>query len=288
MSAAGSRHGGELVPRPADEEERGPLDDLFDLEERRVREEWRRRTAYAGHDGWRGASAEDRLVEPRERASSSGHGGSRAYGSRGGHDLAAYDWGRGAQGRAPGERVEPYSVPPVREERERERERLRHCDAASHRQSGRSYEEPYMERDRNGPGDPDERGRGSGGGRRERGGHRGDHDWERGEDPRGQGPAGRAGGASRRRSKMVWGEHKITLQNVPLDMVGLELRELAEGYAWKSLTFARTYKRGSVNFGMLEFSDRADMLDAMKTFDGRMIEGATEKLRVYEGDNYNM
>ena len=25
----------------------------------------------------------------------------------------------------------------------------------------------------------------------------------------------------------------------------------------------RTYKRGSVNFGMLEFGDRADMLDAL-------------------------
>eukprot|EP00406_Dinophysis_acuminata_P083032 CAMPEP_0179265708 /NCGR_PEP_ID=MMETSP0797-20121207/29042_1 /TAXON_ID=47934 /ORGANISM="Dinophysis acuminata, Strain DAEP01" /LENGTH=202 /DNA_ID=CAMNT_0020973923 /DNA_START=33 /DNA_END=641 /DNA_ORIENTATION=+ len=95
------------------------------------------------------------------------------------------------------------------------------------------------------------------------------------------------GGGGRRGSKMIWGEHKITLENVPMDMVGLELKELAEGFGWKSLTFARTYRRGGINFGML-FTDRGDMENALRTFDGRVIEGSHAKLRVYEGDNYNM
>jgi len=86
---------------------------------------------------------------------------------------------------------------------------------------------------------------------------------------------------------MVWGEHHCTLEHVPYDMVGLELKELAKKYDWsKSLTFARTYHRGPVCYGMLEFTDPQDMRAAIKSFNGRVIEGGTEKINAYEGNNY--
>lgn len=87
---------------------------------------------------------------------------------------------------------------------------------------------------------------------------------------------------------MVWGDYHCTLENVPYDMVGLELKELAKGYAWSTtLTFARTYRRGLVCYGMLEFTSREDMRAAIQELDGRLIEGCRCKMRVYEGNNYH-
>lgn len=71
-------------------------------------------------------------------------------------------------------------------------------------------------------------------------------------------------------------------------MVGLELKELAKSYQWsKSMTFARTYKRGPVNYGMLEFTNEDDMHSALKELEGKMIEGSTKKMRCFEGNNYH-
>jgi len=41
-------------------------------------------------------------------------------------------------------------------------------------------------------------------------------------------------------------------------------------------------------YGMLEFTDPADMHSAIRELDGRMIEGCSEKMRCYEGNNYNV
>lgn len=87
---------------------------------------------------------------------------------------------------------------------------------------------------------------------------------------------------------MVWGDHHLTLEHMPYDMVGLELKELARAYKWsKTMTFARTYRRGQVCYGMLEFTDKDDMHRAMKALEGKVIEGGTQKLRCYEGNNYH-
>lgn len=106
-------------------------------------------------------------------------------------------------------------------------------------------------------------------------------------------PAGCGGksatGGKPRGSHMVWGEHRCTLENVPPDMVGLELKELSRSYEWsKTLTFARTYRRGGTFYGMLEFTDPNDMRRAIGQFDGKMIEGSIAIVRCYEGNNYNM
>mmetsp|Transcript_93526 Transcript_93526/g.166383 ORF Transcript_93526/g.166383 Transcript_93526/m.166383 type:complete len:171 (+) Transcript_93526:60-572(+) len=100
--------------------------------------------------------------------------------------------------------------------------------------------------------------------------------------------ARKAGRGRGKASSMVWGQHQITLENVPYDMIGLELKELARTYPWStSLTFARTYRRGQVGYGMLEFTDERDKKRAMEELDGQVIEGSSAKLRCYEGNFYH-
>lgn len=101
--------------------------------------------------------------------------------------------------------------------------------------------------------------------------------------------AGRSGERERvERAGKTYGEHKCTLENVPDDMPGIELKDLAKSYRWcRSLTFARTYRRGTVQYGLLEFTDPEDRDQAISELDGRMIEGCTSKLKAYAGSNYN-
>merc|ERR1711920_724232 len=73
------------------------------------------------------------------------------------------------------------------------------------------------------------------------------------------------------------GRHKITIENLPDDMTWLELKEIGRDYG-PSLTFSRTYQRGRVNYGLLEFSDGRDANTAIKEFDGRKIDGCRETL----------
>lgn len=96
------------------------------------------------------------------------------------------------------------------------------------------------------------------------------------------------GNKSSRSSAMVWGQHHLTIEHVPYDMVGLEFKELARSYDWsKSMTFARTYRRGPVCYGMLEFTNEEDMRSAFTELEGKMIEGSTQKMRCFEGNNYH-
>lgn len=82
------------------------------------------------------------------------------------------------------------------------------------------------------------------------------------------------------------GEYRITIENIPDDMSWLELKDLGKEYG-DSVTFSRTYRRGSVFFGMLEFSEQADAARTISELNGKRIQGGTSPMRVYEGDSWN-
>eukprot|EP00928_Gymnodinium_smaydae_P029937 TRINITY_DN223_c0_g1_i1.p1 TRINITY_DN223_c0_g1~~TRINITY_DN223_c0_g1_i1.p1 ORF type:complete len:288 (+),score=68.06 TRINITY_DN223_c0_g1_i1:69-932(+) len=84
-------------------------------------------------------------------------------------------------------------------------------------------------------------------------------------------------------SKVPVGRHKLTLENIPDDMGWLELKDLGREYG-PSLTFARTYRKGRVNCGMLEFRERGDAEHVIRELDNRRVQGCTEKLRITRGD----
>jgi len=82
------------------------------------------------------------------------------------------------------------------------------------------------------------------------------------------------------------GKHQITIENVPDDMGWLELKDLGRQYG-RSVTFSRTFRRGSICFGMLEFMDPQEAHQCIRELDGRRIEGGTAPMRVYMGDRWN-
>lgn len=81
------------------------------------------------------------------------------------------------------------------------------------------------------------------------------------------------------------GRHPITIENIPDDMSWLELKDLGKEYG-ASVTFSRTYRRGSVCYGMLEFAEAGDAQRTIWELDGRRIQGGTLPMRVYEGDRW--
>jgi len=82
------------------------------------------------------------------------------------------------------------------------------------------------------------------------------------------------------------GDYRITIENIPDDMGWLELKDLGREYG-SSVTFSRTYRRGSVTYGMLEFADVKDAQRCLQSLDGRRIQGGTQPMRVSEGDSWN-
>jgi len=83
------------------------------------------------------------------------------------------------------------------------------------------------------------------------------------------------------------GNYRITIENLPLDMGWLELKDLGLEYG-SSVTFSRTYRRGSVQYGMLEFADAQDARRCVEELDGRRIEGGGAlPMRVQEGDAWD-
>lgn len=66
----------------------------------------------------------------------------------------------------------------------------------------------------------------------------------------------------------------------------LELKDLGRMYG-ASVTFSRTYARGSSSFGMIEFADARDAQRCIDELDGRRIQGCTVPMRVVEGDSWN-
>lgn len=85
------------------------------------------------------------------------------------------------------------------------------------------------------------------------------------------------------RSAPPIGRHRITIENIPDDMSWLELKDLGKEYG-SSVTFSRTYCRGRVPCGMLEYADPEDARRALEELDGRRIEGGKGLMRVTEGD----
>mmetsp|Transcript_152585 Transcript_152585/g.489312 ORF Transcript_152585/g.489312 Transcript_152585/m.489312 type:complete len:426 (+) Transcript_152585:70-1347(+) len=76
------------------------------------------------------------------------------------------------------------------------------------------------------------------------------------------------------------GRHRVTIENIPDDMSGLELRDLGLQYG-ASVASARTYRRGQLAVGVLEFAEGRDARRCTKTLEGRRMEGATLKMRAF-------
>merc|ERR1712046_224326 len=82
------------------------------------------------------------------------------------------------------------------------------------------------------------------------------------------------------------GNHRITIENIPEDMGWLELKDLGREYG-SSVTFSRTYRRGNVFYGMIEFASAKEAQRCISELDGRRLEGGSLTMRVTEGDSYN-
>uniref|UniRef100_A0A7S4Q4I6 RRM domain-containing protein n=1 Tax=Alexandrium monilatum TaxID=311494 RepID=A0A7S4Q4I6_9DINO len=89
-------------------------------------------------------------------------------------------------------------------------------------------------------------------------------------------------GVVRMAGKVPVGRHKITIANLPEDMSWLELKDLGRDYG-PSLTFARTYRKGSSYYGMLEFKDRMDADRVISEMNNRRVQGSKERLQAYYG-----
>lgn len=102
------------------------------------------------------------------------------------------------------------------------------------------------------------------------------------DDSRGSGRRSDKGGGKGDR-KPPPGKHKITIEGIPDDMSWTELKELGKDCG-PSVIFARTYRSNGINFGMLEYSDRADADACVKDLDNRRVQGSSERLRAVHGD----
>mmetsp|Transcript_145192 Transcript_145192/g.251407 ORF Transcript_145192/g.251407 Transcript_145192/m.251407 type:complete len:288 (+) Transcript_145192:115-978(+) len=87
-------------------------------------------------------------------------------------------------------------------------------------------------------------------------------------------------------NKPEQGKYKITVEGIPDDMTWKELKDLGRD-AGTSLTFARTYRSGSTNYGMLEYGDKQDADAALRELDNRRVEGSKDRLRSHWGDLVN-
>lgn len=79
------------------------------------------------------------------------------------------------------------------------------------------------------------------------------------------------------------GQHKITIEGIPDDMSWTELKELGKDCG-PSVVFARTYRSNGINFGMIEYSVRADADACIKDLDNRRVQGSSQRLRAFYGD----
>jgi len=91
----------------------------------------------------------------------------------------------------------------------------------------------------------------------------------------------KGGGKGDRKTQQ--GQHKITIEGIPDDMSWTELKELGKDCG-PSVTFARTYRSSGINFGMIEFSNRADADACIKDLDQRRVQGSSQRLRASYGD----
>merc|ERR1712008_457482 len=80
------------------------------------------------------------------------------------------------------------------------------------------------------------------------------------------------------RSATIVGRHRITIEHIPEDMNWLELKDLGAAFG-SSVTFSRTYRRGSSSFGMLEYSDPRDARRCAEELDGRRMEDGKAPMR---------
>jgi len=80
--------------------------------------------------------------------------------------------------------------------------------------------------------------------------------------------------------------HQVTLENIPDDMSWEELKDLGKQYG-VSVTFARTFRRGSTFVGVLEFSDPVDSKHCAQKLNGRRMEDGSSAMRVYEGEMWS-
>jgi len=80
------------------------------------------------------------------------------------------------------------------------------------------------------------------------------------------------------------GGYKITVENLPDDMSWHELKDLGRNYG-DSVTFSRTFRKGSAFCGLIEFKEKEDADKAVRELDRRLIEGCRDKLRAFHGDD---
>lgn len=80
--------------------------------------------------------------------------------------------------------------------------------------------------------------------------------------------------------------HQVTIENIPDDMSWLELKDLGKQYG-PSVSFSRTYRRGSTFLGTLEYAEAADASRCIQALNGRRIQGGAEPMRAYEGNAWN-
>jgi len=79
------------------------------------------------------------------------------------------------------------------------------------------------------------------------------------------------------------GGYKITVENLPDDMSWHELKDLGRQYG-DSVTFSRTFRKGDMFCGLIEFKEEEDADKAVRELDRRRIEGCRDKLRAFHGD----
>lgn len=107
---------------------------------------------------------------------------------------------------------------------------------------------------------------------------------DRGPPERDRGPPERGGkGGYGSGGKPEQGKYKITIEGIPEDMSWKELKDLGRE-SGRTLTFARTYKSGNRNYGMIEFSKREDADSAVRDLDNRRVQGSKDRLKASMGD----
>lgn len=109
--------------------------------------------------------------------------------------------------------------------------------------------------------------------------------------PREVAAAAAAAASSRSRSRSPEGRtelpHAIMVENVPEDMLWLELREAVMRLGCKPGfvdTFTRGFRRHSPRYGILRFAEREDAVSAARLLDDMAVEGEFVRLKAWEGE----